>query len=221
MGVRIAGRMDIPDWVRDHESFRRWARSPACPETARIAFYDGDLWVDPEMEQLYVHNQVKHQVSLTLGPLVEDRGLYIPEGMLLSNPKAKLSTVPDGYFVSDAALDSGRAREVAGTEEGYVEIEGTPEMVLEVVSKSSETKDLIDLKEQYWRAGIDEYWIIDARGEEVRFELLRHGSKGYISTRKQSGGWLKSEVFGRSFRIVRGQNRRGRPSYKLEIKKDD
>ena len=53
MAIRIAGRVEIPDYVRDHESFRRWARSAECPEHLRVAFYDGDLWVDPDMEQIY------------------------------------------------------------------------------------------------------------------------------------------------------------------------
>jgi Uma2 family endonuclease len=170
------------------------------------------------MEQIYVHSQVKYQVGLTLGPLVEGRGIYVPEGVLLTNPKAGLSTTPDGLFVSDEAFEKERIREVEGAEEGFVELEGTPELVVEVVSRSSETKDLVDLPHQYWKAGIAEYWVIDARGDEVLFEILKHGRRGYTSTKKQPEGWLKSNVFGRSFRIIRGRSKRSRPTFKLEVK---
>jgi Uma2 family endonuclease len=218
MAIRIAGHVNIPDYVRDHESFRRWARSPECPEHLRVAFYDGDLWVDPEMEQLYVHNQVKLAVSVTVAPLIQDHGIYVGEGMLLTNAVAGLSTLPDGYYVSDRAFETGRAREIAGQKHGFTEVEGSPEMVLEVVSDSSVTKDLVDLRRLYWESGIDEYWVIDARSDEPIFELLKHGPKVYTAVRKQAGGWLRSEVIGRSFRLIQKQSRRGRPSYTLEVK---
>jgi Uma2 family endonuclease len=218
MAVRIAGRVEIPDYVRDHESFRRWARSSECPEHLRVAFYDGDLWVDPDKEQLYVHNQVKYIVGVALAPLVESRGIYITEGMLLSNVEAKFSTIPDGYFVSDDAFRQGRVRELPGKRGGFVELEGTPEMILEVVSDSSETKDLVDFPEKYWKAGVPEYWTIDVRTEDIVFHIWRRGPKGYVQARRLPGRWLKSEVFGRSFRLTQSQSARGRPTYTLEVK---
>jgi hypothetical protein len=39
------------------------------------------------------------------------QGLYIPDGMQLSNTGAGLSTVPDGLFVCFAALQSGQVRQ--------------------------------------------------------------------------------------------------------------
>ena len=220
MAIRIAGRLDIPEWVRDHESFRRWARSPDCPEKMRFAFYNGDLWVDAEMEQFYAHNDVKAECTAVLRPLFSKRetGRYATDGMLLSHPSVGLSTVPDGFYFSFEALQAGRIREITGTANGCIEFEGIPELVLEVVSDSSEDKDLVDLPFLYWEAGIPEYWIIDARTKEVRFEVLKHGPKAYLTTRKQAGGWLKSDVFGRSFRLVRGTDPIGKTIYSLEVK---
>ena len=218
MAVRIAGRVDIPDYVRDHESFRRWARSPECPEHLRVAFYDGNLWVDPDMEQLYVHNQVKYWVGVALAPLVEGKGLFITEGMLLSNAEARFSTIPDSYFVSDDAFREGRIREVPGKDGGCVELDGTPDMILEVVSRSSETKDLVDFPDKYWKAGVPEYWTIDVRTDDIVFHIWKRGPKGYVQSRKLPGQWLKSEVFGRSFRLIQGRDARGRPTYTLEVK---
>jgi Uma2 family endonuclease len=218
VAIRIAGRGDIPATVHDFESFREWARSPDCPEHLRVAFYNNVLWIDPDMEQIYDHNLIIHRVAMVLGPLVEDIGIYGGDGVLLSNPEARLSTVPDGYFVSDRAIETGRVRDVEGKSHGFVELVGSPEMVLEVVSDSSETKDLVEMRELYWRAGIDEYWLIDGRTGEPVFDILKRGPKGYLATRKQAGGWQRSDVFGGSFRLVRKQRRTGRSVFTLEVK---
>ena len=51
--------VQIPPEVVDHESFRRWARSPEFPGRGRYAFLYGTVWVDLTMESYYSHNQVR------------------------------------------------------------------------------------------------------------------------------------------------------------------
>jgi Uma2 family endonuclease len=60
-------------------------------------------------------------------------------------------------------------------------------MVLEAVSDSSVRKDLKTLRRAYFRAGIPEYWLIDARKPAVTFDILRRGTRGYIRTPKTDG----------------------------------
>jgi Uma2 family endonuclease len=67
-----------------------------------------------------------------------------------------------------------------------------------------------------WEAGIREYWLIDARKAPVKFDLLRHGSRGYVSVRKQDG-WVKSTVFGKSFRLTQTQNALGHHEFTLAM----
>jgi Uma2 family endonuclease len=90
-------------------------------------------------------------------------------------------------------------------------------MVLEVVSRSSVKKDTVTLRQAYWEAGIPEYWLVDARGDGLEFRILKAGPKGYTEVRKQAG-WLKSGIFGKSFRLARGTDRSGNPSFNLEVK---
>jgi hypothetical protein len=45
--------VQIPDWVEDLESFRRWAHSDEFPETGRICYLDGEVWVDMSKEQFF------------------------------------------------------------------------------------------------------------------------------------------------------------------------
>jgi Uma2 family endonuclease len=210
----------VPNWVRDHESFRRWARSKDCPEKVRLAFYRGALWLDLAPEELYSHNQVKGEVCAVLHSRarVDHRGRYATAGMLLSLPDVGLSCMPDGLFISYDSLRSGRVRGVGAETGDCVELEGPPDMVLEIVSDSSETKDLVDLRTLYAQAGVPEYWLIDARSSHVRFELLRREPRGYSVTRPDAGDWQESVVFGLSFRLVSSKNPMGEPTYTLEVK---
>jgi len=191
----------IPGWVKDLASFRRWARSGAFPDHGWISHLGGEIWVDLSMERA-AHNQAKGAVNGALTQLVqqEDLGSYFSDRMLLANDDADLSTEPDGMFVSHESIDRGKAILVEGDQ--ALEVQGSPDMVLEVVSDSSVEKDLEVLFDLYWRAKIAEYWIIDVRGETPRFEINRRGPSKYGALRQQ-GGWVRSRVFQRSFRLVR------------------
>lgn len=213
------GKLHIPLGIDDLASFRRWVRSDEFPKEGRICFLQGEVWVDMSREQFYSHNQVKTEFTRVISTLVKSErlGPWCSDGMRLSNPNAELSCVPDGFFFYHQSLDSGRIRPIEGAEGGCVEFEGTPDMALEVVSDSSEKKDSQMLHERYWKAGITEYWIVDARDDRLEFEVFKHGPKGYIGTRKQSG-WAKSKVFGKSFRLMRQHDQRGNSEYTLEVR---
>jgi Uma2 family endonuclease len=90
-------------------------------------------------------------------------------------------------------------------------------MVLEVISNGSVRKDTVILRQAYWEAGVQEYWLVDARKQPLTFDILRHTAKGYVATRKQ-GGWLRSPVFGKSFRLTQGTDFLGQPSFTLEVR---
>ncbi len=211
-------KVRIPAQVLDLATFRRWAHSDEFPEKGHVAYLAGEVWVDMSKEQ-FSHNQVKGEVTSVLTALAKQGqlGRVFPDGYLLTNAEADLSTNPDGIFASTESLRSGRVRLVAGAEEGYVELEGTPDMVLEVISPSSEEKDVEVMPKLYWQAGIPEYWLIDVRGDRLDFRILRRAAKGYAAVRAR-GGWLKSAAFGRSFRLARQADALGYPQYTLSIK---
>lgn len=223
MGLTVqltGGAIHVPEHVRQSlAAFREWAGDNDLPEKTRIDFYKGEVWVDMGKEQLYTHGQLKTEIAIVLGWLIKQRdlGTYWCNGVLVTNEVADLSGNPDGTFVSHESLETGRVSLTEGADEGYVELDGTPDMVLEVVSESSVTKDTVTLRQAYWEAGIPEYWLVDARGERLEFHILKHGPKGYTDTRK-AGGWLKSAAFGKSFRLTRGTDRGGNPRFTLDVK---
>jgi len=211
-------RVQIPGWVVDLESFRRWSDDDAFPETGQISFLKGDVWVDMSKEQLFDHNDVKAEITMVLRGLVKTHqlGRYFADGAYLSNADADVSNQPDGMFVATATLQQGRVRVVEGRARGHVELEGSPDMVLEVVSDGSVEKDTVVLRRAYAEAAIPEYWLVDARKEPPRFDVLRRTERGYAAGRKRAG-WVRSEVFGRWFRLTQQPGDDGFPVFTLGV----
>lgn len=199
--IQIGNRFTVPPTVVDLDSFRAWARSDELPEKARVAWLDGTLWVEPDMEQLYTHNRVKSVFCSVLLPLADARGAgeYCVDGMLLTLPLARVSTVPDGLYFTYAAISAGRLRtEPSSGGTGAVELVGAPEMVLEVVSVSSIDKDMVRLAAAYHQAGVGEFWRVNLLGPDSVFEILRNEQAGWQPTQLPDG-WWRSDVFGRDF----------------------
>jgi Uma2 family endonuclease len=216
--VIIEDKACIPAWVDDLESFRRWAHSDDFPERGWFSYLNGEIWADLSMEELFSHNQVKGAFTIAIVALLQQSpsGRFVLDGMLLSNGPANLSTEPDGLFFFWDTLKSGRLRLIKGAE-GYTELEGTPDMVLEIVSRSSVRKDTERLCDLYWRAGIMEYWLVDARGAAPRFDIFRHTKDGYVVTEAQDG-WLWSTVFGQGFQLTQQTDPLGHPRYTLQTR---
>ena len=206
----------VPSWVIDLESFRRWSDDDDFPESGQISYLNGGVWIDMSKEQLFSHTEVKCEINTVLRTRIKAKrlGRYIGDGGFLSNIEANVSNQPDGMFVSAEALRDGRVKIVEGRTEGYVELEGTPDMVLEVVSRSSVSKDNQVLREAYFLAGIREYWLLDARKPPHKFEILRRGGSGFVAVRKR-GMWTPSEVFETSFQLIE-QIEEGHLAFTLE-----
>jgi Uma2 family endonuclease len=215
MTIVLEDTVRIPT-VKNLAAFRRWVRSEDFPDRGRFCWLDGELWVDLTMERMN-HNQIKGIFAIVLGGLVLTKrlGRFIHDRMILTCEDADLSAEPDGMFISDEGFSNSRARLVDGDDS--LEVEGTPDMVLEVISATSVHKDTEVLRELYWRAGIPEYWLVDPRGDPATFELLRHAKRGYVATRSQ-GGWVKSAVFSQSFRLVQGVDPHGVSEFNLEVR---
>jgi len=220
--VKILGEAEViavPAWVVDIESFRRWTDSADCPHEYRLGWLKGEVWIDMSKEQVFTHVLVKTKMGMRLALLAEEEklGLYLGDGLLLSNFAADISGNPDGTFLSYETLRSDRVRLIEGKGGGFTEIQGSPDMVLEVVSASSVQKDYELLRQAYWEAGIREYWLVDARTEPPKFAILRHTPRGYVTARKQAG-WIKSAVFGKAFRLTQTTSDLGHPKFTLEIR---
>ncbi len=209
----------IPGSVVDHASFREWFQSDDFPEEGRVSFLNGEVMFDMSRVQIYSHIALKTEIGRVLANLAKQEltGEYFADGLLISHLGAEVSNNPDGVYVTNDSFDDGSVRLVEGAKQGYIELEGSPDIVLEVVSDSSVKKDYELLREAYWKAGIREYWLVDARGDRLDFQILKHTSKGYSPIRLVAG-WLKSSVLRKSFRLLRSTNKRGNPEFTLEVR---
>lgn len=212
--------MRMPATAFEHSGFRAWATSGDFPEGVRAAFVDGEVLVEMSPESIETHNKVKTAITIALGTIIstEDLGEAWSDGTLLTNTPAALSTEPDFAFATWKSLESGRVALVqkANRTDEFVEITGCPDLVVEVVSDSSERKDFDLLRVAYARAGIPEYWIVDARQELLHFEILQLGGGAY-RVGGASGQPQISRILARSFALERSRNRLQRWTYVLRV----
>jgi Uma2 family endonuclease len=217
------GGLRIPAGMHDLEEFRRWSQSDQFPERGRIDYLQGDVEVDMSPEELLSHGTPKTAIAIRLGELVQEARLgfvFIDRARLVS-AAAGLSVEPDLVVVLEETLVAERVRLVPSSRPGrYVEMEGAPDLVVEVVSDSSAAKDRKRLPTLYAQAGIPELWLVDARRDELRFEIWTLGIDGYTRVPPNTpgaDGWTWSPVLGRRFRLRCGEVRERRlVHYQLE-----
>src|SRR2546421_659268 len=82
--------------------------------------------------------------------------------MILRKTNARIGPRDHGRKMSLHAF------EFAKVEEGWL-----CELVIEVVSEVSRDRDYTEKRDEYWDLGIKEYWIVDAKLEQVL--ILRRG----------------------------------------------
>ena len=190
----------VPEWIVDNASFLRWAESDEAPTRGKIGYFQGQVWVDQTMETDF-HNFIKTEVAITVGQWVreKDMGRYYTDGMLFSAPEIELSSEPDGIFVAKESKATGKVWLEKGN--SSMVLFGVPDMVLEVVSKSSSNKDLNLLHKLYHLAGIAEYWVINSLDKNPELVIYRHTENAYVPVHSQSG-LVKSSVLNASFCVV-------------------
>jgi Uma2 family endonuclease len=216
--VFVQGQIVIPNWVDDLDTFCDWRLTADGPQHGEVAFLDSGIWVDLSMEEFLTHNQVKAAFDFAVMSVVQPAALgrYVPDRMLFRNVHANLSTEPDGLFFKWEAVRSGRLRLVEKPGQGFMELEGSADLVLEVVSKTSVEKDTVLLRELYWKAEIAEYWLVDVRDGKIRFEILEHTPSGYVAT-ASTDGWLQSRVLGMKFQLQQSTDPLGHPQFFVNV----
>jgi len=201
----------VPKGLTSLAKFRAWTRCDSFPEHGRIAWVQGEIIIEMSPERVLSHNQVKSEIFFALTSVAKkhDLGMVFSDGVRLVHSKADVSNQPDLMFVSWDTLSrqlvriEPREQEV----EDGIEIVGSPDMVLEVLSPSSVYKDKVLMLDRYYKAGVKEYWLADARSDAVQFQILLRGSKGFQASEMEK--WQVSRVFARKFRLERSRNRAG------------
>jgi len=213
----------IPAAAHTVAGFRSWAHSDRFPEIGRIDYIGGDVELDMSPEDLHTHGTPKAALAAGLFHLIArtGRGYVFIDRTRVTAPEAGLSAEPDLVVVLFSSLDDGRVRQVPAVRKAagrFIELEGAPDLVVEILSDTSERKDTQRLPPRYAQAGIPELWLLDARGDELRFEIKVLDAEEYRPVKAEPGGWMRSRVLGGRFRIVRHPAPHSGWLYELERK---
>ncbi len=213
-------RVEVPLDLRSLAEFRRWAFSDSFPERGRIDDINGRVEVDMSPEDVYCHGTLKAELSAVLGNRIKagKLGNSFVGSTRISSIDADLSAEPDIVFVSHQSVDEGRVTLVpkASGEPGrYVELEGGPDLVVEFVSDSSVVKDTRRLPVAYFAAGVREFWLADARGEELLFRIHHRGNGKFEPVDVDGNGFQRSLVMSSNYQLTRSWDQRGRWEFDL------
>ena len=116
------------------------------------------------------------------------------------------------------SIDDGRVRlipKASGEPGRYVEVEGGPDLVVEIVSDSSVQNETGRLPAAYFAAGVREYWLIDARGKELSFQIQHRGTNAFEPMQTDAGGFQPGAVLQCRYCLDRGRHARGHWVYQL------
>jgi len=213
--------LEIPSFST-HEEFRRWILSGDVPPRGRFDFLDGRVEVDMSPKSRESHSNPEKAILRVLFELIEDaeQGEVHYSDMLVSHPQSGLSAEPDIVVLLNESIDSGRVQFTpkSNRPDESIEVVGSPDLIVEVVSDSSVAKDTKRLVRAYFEAGVREYWIVDARGEAVSFRIMIPGAGEYVETPSRKDGFISSPLLQIELRLSRAAGQRGASRYQLDVR---
>ena len=148
------------------------------------------------------------------------KGFVFADSTRVTSPISDLSAEPDVVVVLLESFDQGKVRHIPAASRGegrYVELEGAPDLVVEILSDSSVEKDTKRLPPRYAAAGVGELWLIDARGAEPSFDLKVLKEGAYHDVPADRDGWLDSPLLAAKIRLTRRAMPNSGWLYELEV----
>jgi Uma2 family endonuclease len=136
----------------------------------RFELIDGELILAPS--PVTQHQRISRNLLRVLDEFVESQNLgelfYAPMDVVLSEHDV---FQPDILFILNHRLDIIGERN----------IQGAPDLVVEILSPSTEGRDRGDKRDAYLRYGVREYWIIDPQNRTC--EIMRAGDTDFETVR--------------------------------------
>lgn len=159
------------------EEFVAW-----CDEDTKAEWVDGEVIVHSPANLKHV--DLSGFLNLILRLFVTSNNLGAVYGPELQVRFAALRRrrVPDLLFVSTERLNMLTATEV----------EGAPDLIIEIVSPDSLARDWREKYLEYEAAGVREYWVVDPMAQ--RMENYALGANGHYSLLEEKAGVIHSIV---------------------------
>ena len=181
LAVRLAGR-PVPDVRMTEAAFTAW-----CPSDVRAEWVDGGVvLMAPVSDE---HDDLTTWLIALFRLLAEDEAAgVVRHDMFVRLPGQRGRRLPDLMFIAAARSDVVKPTVV----------DGAPDLVVEVVSRDSQSRDRREKYIAYERAGVREYWIIDPLSRTLDAYALER--KRYHAIDADKAGWVASAV-ARPFRL--------------------
>lgn len=146
------------------------------PEGAPYQLIEGELVMTPSPTPTHQIVSGRLEYALMTFVLQHDLGLvlYAPIDIVLSETNV---FQPDIIFIS-----KDRSRII-----GEKNIQGAPDLVVEILSPSTAYYDLKSKRAMYERSGVREYWIVDPQMQTIEVYESREG-RFSLATESRAGG---------------------------------
>jgi len=132
------------------------------PETERYELIEGELLMTPS--PVPKHQRISGKLEFNLRRFVTENNLGevfdAPCDVYLDNENV---VQPDILFISKDRLHII----------GEKNIQGAPDLVIEIISENSAYRDMVQKKSLYARSGVKEYWIVIPEEELIEIYLLK------------------------------------------------
>jgi Uma2 family endonuclease len=137
------------------------------PEDERYELIEGELLMTPS--PVTKHQRISRELEFEILKSVRENDLgevfYAPYDVYLDDGNV---VQPDILFIS-----KGRLNII-----GEKNIQGAPDLVIEILSENTAYRDFVQKKKLYARFGVKEYWIVIPGEESVEVYILK--DKTYI-----------------------------------------
>ena len=123
--------------------------------------------LDGELVMIAAPN-IAHQI-------VTDDLFLLLQDFVKSNKLGRVFSAPTDVVLSDTNVVQPDMTFVSASRKGIVgpdNIQGTPDLVVEVISPSDPARDLVRKRDIYARHGVAEYWIADPNERSIRVMAL-------------------------------------------------
>src|SRR4030067_1837545 len=132
------------------------------PDDKRYELIEGELYMTPS--PITNHQRISGKIDFELRKFVleNDCGevFYAPYDVYFDDENV---VQPDILFISKERLNII----------GEKNLQGAPDLVIEILSESNAYRDLIQKKKQYGKFGVKEYWIVIPGEELVEVHILK------------------------------------------------
>ena len=131
-------------------------------EDERYELIEGELLMTPS--PVPRHQRISRKIEFVLEKFVTENDLgevfYAPCDVYLDNENV---VQPDILFISKEMLNII----------GEKNIEGAPDLVIEIISESTAYRDFVQKKKLYAKFGVKEYWIVIPEEESIDIYILK------------------------------------------------